>query len=62
VTYREPQVDVQGDRFQVRVRVDLDPNNALGEPMTMGGLVALGQSPDDPCYDFLVPADAPVSR
>jgi DsbC/DsbD-like thiol-disulfide interchange protein len=60
VTYGEPQVDVRGDRFQVRVRVDLDPNNALGEPMVIGGLVALGQHPDDPCYDFRMPADAPA--
>jgi hypothetical protein len=36
--------------------VELRPGNALGKPMTVGGLVTLGDRPDDPCYDFLLPA------
>ena len=62
VKYDEPKIDVQADRFVVRVPVNLDPDNALGEPMVVGGLVALGRSFDDPCYDFQLPADAPSSR
>ena len=52
VTYHEAEVTVTNDRFRVLVRVDLRPNNALGEPMVLGGLVALGEKLDDPCYDF----------
>ena len=45
----------------MRVGVDLDPNNALGKPMVIGGLVALGRRPEDPCYDFELSADVPSS-
>jgi thiol:disulfide interchange protein DsbD len=62
VTYDEPKIDVRADRFVVRVSVDLDPDNALGEPMVVGGLVALGRNLDDPCYDFQLPANVPSSR
>jgi thiol:disulfide interchange protein DsbD len=62
VTYGRPQIEVRADRFVVRVAVSLDPNNALDEPMVLGGLVALGRNLEDPCYDFQLPADAPSSR
>jgi thiol:disulfide interchange protein DsbD len=62
VTYKAPKIDVRADRFVVRVPVNLDPDNALGEPMVVGGLVALGRNLDDPCYDFQLPADVPSSR
>jgi thiol:disulfide interchange protein DsbD len=61
VTYGRPRIEVRGDRFFMRVSVDLDPNNALGQPMVIGGLVALGRRPEDPCYDFELPADVPSS-
>jgi hypothetical protein len=62
VTYDKPKIDVRADRFVVRVSVNLDPDNALGETMVVGGLVALGRNLDDPCYDFQLPADKPSSR
>jgi thiol:disulfide interchange protein DsbD len=62
VTFDEPRVDVRDDRFVVRVPVSLDLDNAPGEPMTIGGLVALGRRPDDPCYDFRLPAAVPSRR
>ena len=62
VTYAEPEVGVRADRFVVRVPVNLDPDNALGEPMVVGGLVALGRNLDDPCYEFQLPADVPSPR
>jgi thiol:disulfide interchange protein DsbD len=61
VTYGRPRIDVRGDRFFMRVGVDLDPNNALGKPMLIGGLMALGRRPEDPCYDFELTADVPSS-
>ncbi len=48
----EPHVTVTDDRFQVEVKVTVSPQNAQGEPMMLGGLVALGERPDDPSYDF----------
>ncbi len=46
---------VAGDRFLVAADVQVNPKNALGEPIVIGGLVALGSSLDDPCYDLSVP-------
>jgi thiol:disulfide interchange protein DsbD len=57
LTLAEPQVAVNKDRFRVSVEVRVDPRNALG-PMALRGLVALGEGPDDPCYDFEVPVQA----
>ncbi|MFB3138538.1 MAG: hypothetical protein ACE10B_04910, partial [Phycisphaerales bacterium] len=62
VTYHEAEVTVTNDRFHVVVRVDLHPNNALGEPMVLGGLVALGEKLDDPCYDFQFQLSMPNER
>ena len=56
VTFGEPRIELSDGRFQVTVPVELRPGNALGKPMTVGGLVTLGDRPDDPCYDFLLPA------
>lgn len=58
VTYSPLEASITGDRFKVRVQVTFDPKNALGEPMALGGLVALGEKADDPCYDFRL--DSPV--
>jgi DsbC/DsbD-like thiol-disulfide interchange protein len=62
VTYDEPRVVVRGDRFVVRVEVEVNPNNAQGKPLVVAGLVAVGRLPDDPCYDFRLPVDVPPSR
>ncbi len=55
VTYETPAIEVADGRFHVAVPVQLRPRNALGGPMVLGGLVALGERADDPCYDFLLP-------
>ena len=55
VTYGSAETSVADDRFQVAVEVDLDPRNALDEPMVIGGLVVVGEEVDDPCYDFQLP-------
>ncbi len=57
LTLAEPQVAVKKDRFRVSVDVEVEPKNALG-PMALRGLVALGEGPDDPCYDFELPVQA----
>ena len=62
VTYHEADVTVTNDWFRVVVKVDLRPNNALGEPMVLGGLIALGEKLDDPCYDFQLQVPLPIVR
>lgn len=61
VTYDQPRMTIDGDRFRIEVKVNLNPNNALGRPMTLGGLVTLGSKLDDPCYDFELPLPAPTA-
>ncbi len=58
VSFGTPRVAIQDDRFLVQVDVTLEPGNALGQPMTIGGLVALGEGLDDPAYDVHLPAPA----
>lgn len=53
----EPRVAVEKGRFRVAVDVGVEPRNAVG-PMHLRGLVTLGESPDDPCYDFELPVQA----
>jgi len=47
---------VVDDRFVIETEIEMNPNNSLGQPMRLGGLVALGEEPDDPCYEFSLPA------
>jgi thiol:disulfide interchange protein DsbD len=58
VTYGSKHSSVDADRFRIAVDVEVDPENALGEPMAIRGLVALGTTLDDPCYEFTIPLDA----
>lgn len=57
LTLAQPKASVRGDRFRLSVRVEVEPQNATG-PMGLRGLVTLGESPDDPCYDFELPIQA----
>ena len=62
ITFGAAAVTVGRDRFRVRVPVELKPGNAGGEPMALAGLVTLGEKPDDPCYDFVIPLTVEPSR
>jgi thiol:disulfide interchange protein DsbD len=55
VTYHEAESAIEDGRFRVVVKVDVNPKNALGEPIVLSGLVVLGEKADDPCYDFELP-------
>jgi DsbC/DsbD-like thiol-disulfide interchange protein len=57
VTFDRPTVQVDGGRFQVTVPVEIRPDNALGQPMAIRGLLVLGRNLDDPCYDLQIPLD-----
>ncbi len=58
VTFGDATVAVDGGRFTVEVAVEIKPGNSLGKPMSVRGLVALGEKGDDPCYDFALPLTA----
>ena len=62
ITFGASNVTVVQDRFRVTVPIEVKPHNARGEPMALAGLVTLGEKPDDPCYDFVIPLTVEPSR
>jgi DsbC/DsbD-like thiol-disulfide interchange protein len=57
VEYGEPQVERSGAFVRVTVPVKVEPQNALGKPLRVAGVVGLGASQDDPSYQFEIPLD-----
>ncbi len=57
VEFGTARVTVGNGRFRVVVPVALEPLNAGGRTMTIGGLVTLGEAADDPSYDFVIESD-----
>ncbi len=65
VSYGDPHVTIEADRFRVEVAVQINRRNTLGKRVVLSGLVALGPEDDDPSYDFKVDLsndDRPQSR
>ncbi len=69
VSYGDPTVTIEADRFRVEVAVQINRRNTLGKRVVLSGLVALGPENDDPSYDFEVelsnddhPQDFSISR
>ena len=65
VSYGDPHVTIEADRFRVEVAVQINRRNTLGKRVVLSGLVALGPEDDDPSYDFNVDLsndDRPQSR
>lgn len=65
VSYGDPTVTIEADRFRVEVAVQINRRNTLGKRVVLSGLVALGPEDDDPSYDFEVDLsddDRPPSR
>ncbi len=54
VSYGDPHVTIEADRFRVEVAVQINRRNTLGKRVVLSGLVALGPEGDDPSYDFKV--------
>ncbi len=57
VEFGTAEVTVGHGRFRVVVPVALEPLNAGGRTMAVGGLVTLGEAADDPSYDFVIESD-----
>ncbi|MEM7229748.1 MAG: protein-disulfide reductase DsbD domain-containing protein [Planctomycetota bacterium] len=59
VTFGEPRIRSEGDRtLVIEVPITLQPQNALGEDLVIAGLVAVGDSLDQPSYAFDMPVDS----
>ena len=58
VEYGTPDIKVETDRVVLKVPVEFNVRNANGKSIAVKGLVAIGASPDDPCYEFEFPLPA----
>jgi DsbC/DsbD-like thiol-disulfide interchange protein len=55
VTFGATEIKVEKDRAMIRVPVEIKHRNAGGNSIVINGLAALGDSLDDPCYEFEIP-------
>jgi HSP20 family molecular chaperone IbpA len=56
--YGTAEIKVESDRVLIKVPVEVNMNNAGGNPIVVKGLAALGQSLDDLSYQFEFPLPA----
>lgn len=59
VTYGKPRLSRSGDSYVAEIDLEINPNNFLDGPPAVGGLIALGEKPDDPSYEFSLPLAKP---
>jgi len=58
VTFGEAEIVVEDDRFRLAVPFQVKPQNALGQTMSVRGVLGLGRDVSDPCYDLLLPLES----
>lgn len=56
VTYGRPSITTDGDRIRIEMTYTLRPEDALGKPMRLGGVVTLKRLGQEPSYEFSIPA------
>jgi hypothetical protein len=39
----------------ITIPITVEPQNSLGEPLRIAGLIGLGKEDSDPCYEFEFP-------
>jgi hypothetical protein len=59
VTYGAARVDANDTVLKLTIDVQTNPANARGKPMKIAGVVGLGESQNDPCFEFELPVPAP---
>lgn len=59
VVYGTVTTSIRDGAIQLSVPVEINPDDSLGRPMIVGGLLALDEKPDDPCYEFSMPVASP---
>lgn len=52
VEYDAAEIELRDDRFVTTIPLTITPLNFEGGPPRIGGVVILGESPDDPSYEF----------
>jgi DsbC/DsbD-like thiol-disulfide interchange protein len=57
VTFGDPKFEFEGQTLRMIVPVAVDPNNALGRPMHIAGVLGLGRDQGEPCYQFHIRLD-----
>jgi thiol:disulfide interchange protein DsbD len=62
VIYGKATVRVADDRFTIEVPLEINPQNMLGLTPTIRGLVALGERPVDPSFEFDIPLPGASER
>ncbi len=62
VSYGDADIAIEGDRFHVKVNVQINHRNTLGKPVVLSGLIALGRKSNEPSFEFAIelPGDAHV--
>lgn len=58
VVFGDAATELKGQRLHTIVPVTLEPNNAMGKPMHLRGVIGVGPSTNDACYAFDVPLTA----
>jgi DsbC/DsbD-like thiol-disulfide interchange protein len=62
VTFGDPHILPGDEMFHAAIPYQVDPDNALGQPLAIRGLLCLGESLDDPCYDVHIPVTSEESE
>lgn len=65
VKYSRARFERGDDQYAVVIKLEVDPNNFLDGPPAVGGLITLGDKPDDPSYEFslpLIPVDSAAAN
>lgn len=58
VLFGEATTELKGQNLHTIVPVTLEPNNSMGKPMHIAGVIGVGKSQEEPCFAFDVPLTA----
>ncbi|MHC5112987.1 MAG: protein-disulfide reductase DsbD domain-containing protein [Planctomycetota bacterium] len=58
IEYGKVAMEIADGRFVLTAPVEVSPQNALGEPLIVQGVVAFGPKPEAPCYSWRIPVKA----
>lgn len=56
VTFGPEKISIVDNTLKIEITVDIEPGNAMDEAIFIEGMVALGNRPGDPAYEFSLPA------
>ena len=59
VVYDQPQIAIADDRVRIDLPIRLEPDNALGKPMRVSGVLVIKRPQGVSVFEFAVPAASP---